>query len=326
MNFKTTQCHGINCFPSNRTCQRIEQSWIQEIDQSYDNTSDQFILTYDINFCSCYSPQNILNQCQNNTPIAVAHSDARFITYNPYDDTLIVLGDTFIAQYFASNLTRFRNISVTVVPLSMVIDSKNIYITFSSNFSVNLYDMNLRFNQTIRISSSSSSSRFYGLALWKNGLLVTDDQMNLIRFINLTTMNISIYLDLTSYNIEPFNIAINNNYLYISQRSSTVIYVYDLVSFSMNSLRFSSSTSLYRLANDPYCNRLWFGTQTATYTSVPIVHLGMRTIDVYQAKGVLATAKVYKIEFDANYSMYTVSLNENYFYKYQMSSIFCDKN
>ncbi|CAF0915362.1 unnamed protein product [Adineta ricciae] len=290
------------------------------------NTSDRFIITHSINFCSCYSPQNLLNQYTNVTPIAISHPFARYVLYNPYDNTLIVLGDNLIGQYYVSNLTRFRTLSVTITPLAAVVDSNSIYVAFGDNMSVSKYDMKLTFNRSVSIPTTSSSSFCYGLALWKNGLFVTDDQKNLIWFIDSTTMNISLYLKLTNYSIEPFSIVVYNNVLYISQLSSAVIYVYDLVSKSMRSLTFPNSTALYRLGMDPYCNRIWFGTQSTTFSSVPVIDLASHEPAVYYARGALTTGPTYKIEFDSNYAMYTVAVHGNYFYKYPMSAIFCDKN
>ena len=321
-------CYGINCFPSNQLCQRIEQLWIQETNVLFNMTSDQFINTIDINFCSCFSVQNILNKFENVTPISIAHPNARFVTYNAYDDTLIVLGDNLIGHYYASNLTRFQNFSTTNIPLAVSIDySKNIYISFGGNMSINKYDMNMKFNQSIkRPTNLSGNSNLYGLALWKNYLLVTDDQLSLIWSLDLNTMNMSIYFNLTSYNITPFNIAVYNDNLYISQFSSPIIYIFNLISISVQNIIFANSIELYRLQMDPFCNRLWFGTKTANYTSVPVFDLGTNTAYIYQAKGLLAQSRTYKVEFDLNYSMYTVATNGNYFFKYQMSNISCRNN
>ncbi|CAF4290610.1 unnamed protein product, partial [Rotaria socialis] len=102
MNIARPKCYGINCFPSNNSCQSIEQPWIQEMEISFDSTSD-------LNFCSCYSSQNTLDQYANSTPINISHPLARYVTYNKNDNTLIVLGDSLIDQYFVANLTRFRD-------------------------------------------------------------------------------------------------------------------------------------------------------------------------------------------------------------------------
>jgi hypothetical protein len=325
-NVTQPKCYGINCFPSNHSCQQIEQLWIQETDILFNSSSDQFITTISLNFCSCYSEQNILNTYANVTPISIAYPSPRYLTYNPNDDTLIVLGDTLISQYFVSNLTRFRNISVTILPLATCVDSTNIYISFSTNTSVNKYDMNMRFLQSVRRTIGTSSSTLYGLAKWKNQLFVTDQELSLIWSINVTTMSMSIYRNMTSYNFAPFNIAVFNNQLYVSQISSPIIYIYNLLSSSVQTMTFPNSISLYRLQMDPFCDRIWFGTDATAYTSVPVLGLGMNSTNVYQAYGSLAQSQTYKVEFDSNYSMYTVAINGNSFFKYQMSSITCGKN
>lgn len=318
-------CYGINCFPSTHRCQQIDQQWVQEADLQFDNSSDYFVIARDIHFCSCYSPQNILEQLANVTPTSIAHTAARFIKYNPYNDTLIVMGDALIAQYSVSSLSRIRSISSSSTPLALCLDSQNVYITFSGNLSVNKYDMNLRFLQSRQLSSSSSSSRLYGMVLWRNGLLISNDVNKLIWFVETSTMNAAIYLDVSRYGIEPFNIAVFNDELYISELSSADVYIYNTVSGSMRTLSLPSSTVLYRLTVDPFCHRLWYGTSANTYSSVPVIDLDRSQAQVYPAAGLLAQRKTFKVEFDASYSMYTVALNENYFYKYTLPSMACDR-
>ncbi|CAF3416975.1 unnamed protein product [Rotaria sp. Silwood1] len=41
INLTISKCYDINCFPSNNSCQQIEQSWIQETEISFNSTSDQ---------------------------------------------------------------------------------------------------------------------------------------------------------------------------------------------------------------------------------------------------------------------------------------------
>ncbi|CAF3403841.1 unnamed protein product [Rotaria socialis] len=127
MNIARPKCYGINCFPSNNSCQSIEQPWIQEMEISFDSTSD-------LNFCSCYSSQNTLDQYANSTPINISHPLARYVTYNKNDNTLIVLGDSLIDQYFVANLTRFRGFFVTDVSLATCIDTMNVYSSFCSKY------------------------------------------------------------------------------------------------------------------------------------------------------------------------------------------------
>jgi hypothetical protein len=320
------KCYGINCFPSIQACQRIEQQWVQEADLVFNNTSDQFIIARDMHFCSCYSPQKMLDQLKNTVPIAIAHANARFLMYNPYDDTLIVLGDNLIGQYSASNVSLLRSISVTTLPVAVCLDSRYLYISFVGNMSVNKYSMSLRFIGSRQLPLRSSATYYYGMTAWKNGLLVTDNPLSLIWFIESNTMNASIYLNLTTYNVEPFNIAVFDNRLYISQLSSSNIYVFDMTSGSMQTIIFPNSITLYRLTMDPFCHRLWFGTPATRYSSVPVLDLDTDMAQVYQAAGSLARSKTCKVEFDADYSMYTVSINENYFYKYSLPPMTCDQN
>jgi hypothetical protein len=57
-------CSGINCFPSNHSCQLLnESSWILESDISINTTSNNFLVIKEniSRLCSCYTPQNILN-------------------------------------------------------------------------------------------------------------------------------------------------------------------------------------------------------------------------------------------------------------------------
>jgi hypothetical protein len=327
INSKFSKCYGINCFPSNHSCQRIEQAWIQETEILFNSTSDQFIQTIDLNFCSCYSSQNILNKYENVTPISIAHPMARYVAYNVYDDTLIVLGDNLIGQYFVSNLTQFRNWSVSSTPLAVFIGSINIFISFYNNASINVYDMHMNYIQSIaRPITTTTYSGFYGFDRWNNLLFVTDKELNSIWSINLDTMNMSIYLNMTFYNITPFSITVFNNRLYISQISVSIIYIFDLISFAIQNITFPNSIPLYRLQKDPFCNRLWFGVNQINYSSVPVFDLDMNRAYMYQSKGLLATTTVYLATFDSNYSMYTAAINTNNFFKYQMSSITCGEN
>jgi hypothetical protein len=128
---------------------------------------------------------------------------------------------------------------------------------------------------------------------------------------------------MNSYNCSPFNIAVFNDVLYISQFSSSIIYIYNLLTFSIQTITFPDSIPLYRLQKDPFCNRLWFGTNQINYTSVPVLNLDTNIANIYQANGALAQSTTNKVEFDSNYSMYTVAIHENYFYQYQMSTIQC---
>jgi hypothetical protein len=323
-----SKCYGINCFPSNSTCQQIQQAWIQETELLFNSTSDQFINTINVNFCSCYSVQNILNTYQNITPISITHSMVRYILYNSYDNTLIVLGNNLIGQYYVSNLTQFRNWSVSSTPLAVYINSMNIFISFYDNASVNVYDTNMNYIQSIRrpTEQPSNVAGFYGMDSWQNLLLVSDDELYLVWSINLNTMNMSVYLNLTSYNIQPYNIAVFNNYLYITQFYYSTIYIYNLNTYVMQNINFPNSILLYRLQKDPYCNRFWFGLYQNTYSSVPVFNLNLNQAQVYQSKGPLSTSTVYLATFDSNYSMYTTAINTNYFYKYQMTSMTCAGN
>jgi hypothetical protein len=142
---------------------------------------------------------------------------------------------------------------------------------------------------------NSGSTCFYGLAIWENHLFVTDNQLSLIWSFDLNTMNMSIYFNLTSYNITPFNIAVFNDNLYISQSSSPIIYIFNLISISVQNITFDNSIPLYRLQMDPFCNRLWFGTRTANYSTVPVFNLNTNTPSIYQAKGLLAQSTTYQM-------------------------------
>lgn len=319
-------CYGINCFPSNYSCQRIEQTWIQENELFSNLTSDQFINTIDLNFCSYYSSQNILNQYQNITPISITHPMARYIMYNSYDDTLIVLGDELIGQYYVSNLTRFRNWTVSSIPLAVSIDSIHIFISYYTNVSINIYDKNMNFIQSIqRPIKSMISGGLYGLDRWKNLLFISDQELYLIWSINLDDMSMSIYLNLVYYSISPYNIAVSNDHLYITQFSTSSVYIFDLNTFAIQTMTFSSSIPLYRLQKDPYCNRFWFGTNQVDYTSVPVFNTDTNKAQIYQPKGLLAKTTVYIATFDSNYSLYTTAINTNTFSKYQMSNMNCRK-
>jgi hypothetical protein len=327
LNSTLSKCHGINCFPSKQSCQRIEQTWIQETEISFDLTSDQFINTIDLNFCSCYSSQTILNKYENVTPIFITHPMTRYIAYNVYDDTLIVLGDNLIGQYFVSNLTRFRNWSVSSIPLAVFIDLTKIFISFYNNASVNVYDMQMNYIQTIiRPVPPTTNGGLFDFDKWRNLLFVSDKGLNLIWSINLNTMNMSIYFNMTSYNIAPFSITVFNDHLYVSQLSVSTIYILDLIRFNIQNISFPNSIPLYRMQKDPFCNRIWFGVNQTNYSPVPVFDLSMNSAQMYYTKGLLATTAVFIATFDSNYSMYTTAINTNSFSKYQMSSITCGKN
>jgi hypothetical protein len=75
---------------------------------------------------------------RNIIPISILHPMVRYITYN---DTLIVLENNLIGQYFVSNLTLFRKWSVSSIPLAAFINSTNIFISFYNNASINRYDI-----------------------------------------------------------------------------------------------------------------------------------------------------------------------------------------
>lgn len=322
-------CYGINCFPSNLSCQQIQQTWIQENQLTIDSTSDNFIInTIDLNYCSYYSNKNILNSYENVTPISISHNMARYVMYNSYDDTLIILGDALIGQYYASNLTQFRNWPVTSIPIAVCIDSIHIFISYFTNVSINIYDINMNYIRSIRRpTKSSSSGGLYGLDRWKNLLLISDKELDIIWSIDLDTMSsMSIYLDLDSYNISPCNIAVYNDHLYTSQLLGSIVYIFDLNTFSMKTITFSNSIQLYRMQKDPFCNRLWFGTNQNNYTLVPIFDLATNKAQLYSTKGFLSTTTVYYTTFDSNYSMYTTAINTNIVFKYPMSNMNCRKH
>ena len=324
LNTTISKCYGINCFPSNNSCQRIESQWIEDNDLLFNSTSDQFIQTIDIHFCSYYSSQNLLDHYENITPVTISHSMARLIIYNSYDETLLVLGNNLIAQYFVSNLTRFRSWSVSNIPLMIVIDSINIFISFYNNASVNIYDKQMNYMNSIqRPIRSFDSGGFYGMVRWNNFLLITDDVLELIWSINLDTMSMSVYINLTNYNIKPFNLFVFNDYLYISQFSSSIIYILNLNTFYIQNLIVPNSIPLYRLQKDPFCNRLWFGVNQGTYPLVPVLDLTTNEIHLYQSKGLLSTSTVYQVTFDSNYSLYTVAINTNGFSKFSMTDWTC---
>jgi hypothetical protein len=127
------------------------------------------------------------------------------------------------------------------------------------------------------------------------------------------------------YNILVFNIAVFNDLIYVSQFSSSAIYIINLISFVTTIVTFPNSIPLYRMQMDPYCNRIWFGVNNQNYSLVPIFDLNTNKAQLYQANGSLTNTKVNLVEFDSTYSMYTVETGANYFYKYKMPNINCGK-
>ena len=321
----TPACHGINCFPANRSCQPIVQPWISESDLSIDSASDRFLTTVDLKFCSCYSSQNLLNTYATQTVVSLpSPAYARFIVHHAFDDTLIVLTNALINQYFRSNLTLFRSYATTSTPLNVLIDAKHIYISFYNNASVNKYDLNLKFLHTvqkpIRIGSLGS---LYGMSKWACRLFVSDEQLNYIWSMNTSTMAMTVYLDLTTFNIDIFNIAVYQDRLYISQFASPAIVILDLLTLSRTTVSFPGSLALYRMYMDPWCQRLWFGVYNQSYSSVPVLDLNTHQAQVYQAHGLLAQTEVHLIAFDSNTSLYALRTYGDSFIQYPMSSLAC---
>ena len=95
----------------------------------------------DMTLCSYYSSQSFLDAYENATLSLISHTLVLYFVYHAYDEILLVLGDNLIAQYFASNETRYRSWPVSVMALAALIDSTNIYIFFHNSMSVNVYDL-----------------------------------------------------------------------------------------------------------------------------------------------------------------------------------------
>ena len=323
---RTPVCHGINCFPANRSCQPITQPWIADADLSIDSASDRFLTTVDLKFCSCYSSQNLLNTYVTPTIVALpSPSYVRSIVHHVFDDTLIVLTGVSINQYFRSNLTLFRTYATINTPLNALIDDKHIYISFYVNSSVNKYDLNLKFLRTVQKPIRIGSLGFlYGLSKWGCRLLVSDEQLNYIWSMNTSTMAMTIYLNLSTYNIDVFNIAVYQNRLYMSQFASPTIVIVDLLTLSRTAVSFPGSPALYRMYMDPWCQRLWFGVNNQNYSSVPVLDLNTNRAQVYEAHGLLAQTEVHLVAFDSDTSMYAVRTFSGSFAKYPMSSLACD--
>ncbi|CAF5117500.1 unnamed protein product, partial [Rotaria sp. Silwood1] len=108
--------------------------------------------------------------------------------------------------------------------------------------------------------------------------------------------------------------------------SLSIVYIIYLLNASLKSITFPNSIPFYRLQMDPFCNRIWFGVKQVNYISVPVLNLGTNEPCLYQSKGSLAQARVYKVEFDLDYSMYTVAKDGNSFFKYFMSTTICRSN
>jgi hypothetical protein len=173
----------------------------------------------------------------------------------------------------------------------------------------------------IRIGNLGS---LYGLSKWAGRLFVSDGQLNYIWSMNTSTMAMTVYLDLSTYNIDVFNIAVYQDRLYISQFASPTIVILDLLSLSRTTVSFPGSLALYRMSMDPWCQRLWFGVFNQSYSSVPVLDLNTHRAQVYQAHGLLAQTEVHLIAFDSNTSLYALRTYGDSFVQYPMSSLACD--
>lgn len=322
---RVSKCYGINCFPSNKTCQQIEQQWIQETDLVYDSTSENFVSTISLKFCSCYSTQNILDTLANVTPIYISYQSIRYLKYNIYDNTLLVLGNTSITRYSVENLTNYQRFNVSDLPQTTCVDSMNVYVLFSKSLTIGKYDMNMRLIQSINISRNSTGLyNASDIARWRNQLLVSDISFNLIRSVNLTTSQMFICLNISSFMFYPFDILVFNDLIYIKQISWTTIYIFDLVTASrIREITFSALFTLYSVQKEPFCNRAWYGMYFSGYPSIGVLHLDTNEQFVYQVKNMMVQTYFYSFDFDSNYSMYTIARDSTGFYKYSMPTSFC---
>ena len=319
-----SRCHGINCFPSNHSCQYIEEVWIEDADLLFNAASHRFVTSIDLRLCSCYRSQLQPAADGNLRQTRVANDRSRYIIYHAFDQTLIVLGEQMVTQYFASNLTRFRQWSAVTVPLHAYIDSSNVYISFHTNVSVNRYDLQMNFLQSVRRPVyTGHDGQLYGLTKWRDLLLIADRELNSIWSLNLTSMTISMYRNMSSENTRVFNIVAFDDRLYISQYSLSTLLVLDLISLTRTTITFPNSIALYRMQLDSLCQRLWFGVDSVNYTVIPVLDPRTNHVHLYETQPALARTEVHLVAFDAEYSMYTISTGAAYFDRYQMPNAIC---
>ena len=319
-----SRCHGINCFPSNRSCQYIEDAWIEEDDLLSNVTSDRFVTSIDLRLCSCYRSQMQPAAIGKLPRTRVLNDRSRYIVYHAFDQTLIVLGEQMVTQYFASNLTSFRRWSATAIPLNVYVDSNDVYISFHTNVSVNQYDLQMNFLRSVRRPvHTGNDGQLYGLTKWRDQLLIADRELNRIWALNSTSMNMSMYRDMSSENILVFNIAVFDDRLYISQFSLSSLLVLDLISLTRTTITFPNSIPLYRMQMDPFCQRLWFGVNAANYSDIPVLDPRTNRVQIYQSRPSLACTAVHLITFDADYSIYTLSTGGAFFDRYEMPEATC---
>ena len=324
-NNNRSQCYGINCYPSNHSCQYIEQQWINDDQLTFDPLSDQFITSINLKFCSCYPKQILRNTSDILTTLSIPFNRVRFIFYHSYDQTLIVLGNQMITQYFISNLTRFRSWTVTSIPLNVIADSTSIYITYHNNVTINQYDLQMNYLRTVRRPiRTRNEGHLYGLTQWKDQIFVGDQQLNLIWLLNSTDMVMSIYRNMSIDNILVFNLIAFDNRLYISQLSLPTILILDLLTLSTRSVTFTNAMPLYRMQIDPFCNRIWFGLNSRDYNTIPVLDLSTNQMHLYRSPEIFSRIEVHLIIFDSNSSMYTVKTEDNGFNQYSMLTDACE--
>jgi hypothetical protein len=308
--FNSVSCLGINCFPLNQTCQLIEQQpWIFESDVSFNSTSNNFvqITTNNSRFCSCYTPENILNYFgQINSTDSSPTMNMRLVQYISNDETLIVLNNSLIQKLSANNLGDIRrNLSVSSNDaMSILHNDTNIYIAFAVNRSINMFDLNLTLLKT-SISWSNQSGLFGKILLFNNQILIMDYSNSIIWSINsLNQYNLTQFFNLSSYNISnPYSLFIYQNHtLYISN-ASRYFYVFNLTNFTLKQTFFLSiDISLMSMRYDSNCNRLWFGTQNYTYA--PVFDLASNQMNIYPTRGMISKSGIYSIDFNENYTVF----------------------
>lgn len=319
-----SRCHGINCFPSNRSCQYIEDAWIEEADLLSNVSSDRFVTNIDLRLCSCYRSQMQPAAIGNLRRTRVLNNRTRYIVYHAFDQTLIVLGQQMVTQYFASNLTSFRRWSAMTIPLNVYVGSDDVHISFHTNVSVNQYDLRMNFLRSVqRPVDTGNDGQLYGLTKWRDQLLIADRELNRIWSLNSTGRSMTMYRDMSSENILVFNIAVFDNRLYISQYSLSTLLVLDLISLTRTTITFPNSIPLYRMQMDPFCQRLWFGVNGANYSDIPVLDPRTNRVQMYQSRASLASTAVHLITFDADYSIYTLSTGSAFFDRYEMPDATC---
>lgn len=313
----SSSCLGINCFPSNHSCQLIDQKpWIFQSDLLINRNSDNFIQikqTNNTKFCSCYTPNTILDTYQYyESETSASTTNIRSIKYISNDDSVIVLNLTTIRKLSAKNLSYIiRSLTVSNMPISILHNDTKIYIAFTYNRSISVFDLNLTLLQT-SVSWSSQASSFGGMFLYNNRILIIDVLYSIIWAIDsLAQTNLIEYFNFSSYNVTDATslFIYQNQFLYISSISKN-FYSFYLSNFTLKQIfSLSINISMLFMRYDTNCNLLWFGTQNYTYA--PVFDLALNQMNLYRTNGILSKYGVYSIDFDQNYMAFYANTNEN---------------